>query len=111
MGRTRSNTKRQNKLCLVKQFVQVGGRRTVTEEIECAMCFDFSRCPQKCAPCCEREPCADRDATHTEISEFRRGKLLIKSGDEDIDGFRCDRLYDICNFLRHSNRRCIETMG
>ena len=36
---------------------------------------------------------------------------MIKSGDEDIDGFRCDRLYDMCNFLRLSNARCIETIG
>ena len=48
--------KRETELCLAKQLVQIGGGRVVSQEIECAVCYDLSRCPQKCSPCCEREP-------------------------------------------------------
>src|SRR6516162_7926903 len=100
--------KRENELYAAKQFVQIGGSRVVSQEIECAVCFDLSDCPQKCSPRCERESRANRDAARTEIRYFRQCKVMIESGDQDVHRFRRNRLHDLCDLVQPTHARRIE---
>ena len=36
---------------------------------------------------------------------------MIESGDEDVDRFRRDRIYDLRDLIRISDRRRVETIG
>jgi len=58
-------------LRLLKEFVQVCGRRVIGKEIECAVCLDLLRCPEESTPGCEREAGTDGDAAHADIGESR----------------------------------------
>src|SRR4029453_11463207 len=66
--------------------------------MECAVRVDVSRCPEECAPGCQRETGADGDAAHTQVGESGQCKLMVKPGDEHVDRFRRDSIYDLRYF-------------
>ena len=68
-------------------------------------------CAEERAPGCQRETRTDGDAAHTKIGESGQCKLMIESGDEDVDRFRRDGLYDLCNLLRITDAGRIEAIG
>src|SRR5207302_1585434 len=64
--------------------------------MECAVCFDVFGGAQECAPRSQSKAGADRNPPHAEIGQLGKRKLVIESGDEDIDmlGSDCLRLID-----------------
>ena len=103
--------KNRSELCLPKKFVQVGGRRVIGEKIECAVRFDFLRCPEESAPGCQRETRTDGDAAHTKIGESGQCKLMIESRDEDVDRFRRDCIYDLRDLTGITYAGRVQTIG
>src|SRR5207245_1147526 len=94
-----------------KQFVQIRGRSVIGQQIKSAVCFDVLGGAEERAPRREGKSRADRNAAHTEISQLRERKLMIESGDKNVDRFRPDGLHNLCNLISISNAGRIETVS
>src|SRR5205809_6986187 len=79
--------------------------------MECAVCVDVSRCAEESAPGCQRQTRTDGDAAHTKIGESGQCKLMIESRDEDVDGFRCDCIYNLRDLTGITHAGRVQTIG
>src|SRR5512132_2525819 len=79
--------------------------------MECTICFDVLCCTEERAPGCQRETRTDRDAAHTKIGEIRKCEMMVKSGDEDVDRFRRDCIYDLRDLTGITYAGRVQTIG
>src|SRR4030095_3563065 len=86
-------------------------RRVIDQKSECTVCFDVLCCPEESAPGCQRETRTDGAAAHTKMSESGQGKLMIESGDEDVDRFRRDCIYDLRDLTGITYAGRVQTIG
>src|SRR4029077_9914199 len=83
----------------------------ISQKIECTVCVDVSCCPEESAPGCQRETGADGDTAHTKIGEIRKCEMMVKSGDEDVDRFRRDCIYDLSDLTVITYAGRVQTIG
>jgi len=79
--------------------------------MECAVCFDVFGGAQECAPRSQSKAGADRNPPHAEIGQLGKRKLVIESGDEDIDMLGSDCLHDLRNFIWFTDGRRVDAIG
>src|SRR4029077_16060849 len=75
------------------------------------VCFDVLCCPKESAPGCQRETGTDGNAAHTEVGESGQFKLIVKSGDEHVDRFRRDSIYDLRDLTGITYAGRVQTIG
>src|SRR4030095_618228 len=68
-----------------KQFIQLGRFGAFAEKRETAVCLNVARGADDSPPRRRREPGPDGDATHSEIGDLGKRKLMIESGNEEVD--------------------------